>query len=133
MKRQALLLKDAFPEDRRSWEVNIEQLGGVGPNVTSRLEVYLESHLEEYPAWEFLAFCYQVQGHFVYAERIYKYLLEHRPGVARYHYYLGNVMWFTRKREAALDCWGEAVKLDPGGRAGNKAMKKMARMKKLAR
>jgi len=127
LKRQELMLKDAFPEDRALWEDYLRELGGIGPTVTAKLEVYLESNLEQAPAWEFLAFCYQVQGHFQYAARVFEHLLKQHPVEARYHYYLGNVKWFLKQRDEALDHWADAVKHDPGGAVGTKATKKMAK------
>ena len=129
-KRQVLMLKDAFPEDRLAWENYIKELGGIGPEVTAKLEVYLETNLDQYQAWEFLSFCYQVQGHFQYAYRVFMHLINQKPQEAKYHYYLGNVMWFLKKRNEAMGHWADALKYDPGGPVGTKAMKKVAKTKK---
>ena len=129
-KRQVLMLKDAFPEDRLAWENYIKELGGIGPEVTAKLEVYLETNLDQHQAWEFLAFCYQVQGHFQFAYRVFIHLIKQKPEEAKYHYYLGNVMWFLKKRKVAMGHWADALKFDPSGPVGTKAMKKVAKTKK---
>jgi tetratricopeptide (TPR) repeat protein len=128
--RMNLLLKDAFTEDRKMWEANILELGGVDSSVSSRLEVYLEGHLTQWPAWEFLGFCYQVQGLYKYALRVYEYLIKSFPEEARYHYYLGNVLAFRKKRKEAMKHYAEALTCDPDGPVGTRALKKISNLKK---
>ena len=128
-KRMKLLLKDAFPDDQKMWKTNISELGGVDSGVSSRLEVYLEKHLEQWPAWEFLGFCYQVQGLYTFALRVYQYLLQNFPEEPRYHYYIGNVYSFRKKRKEAMRHYADALTLDPDGLVGNRALKKISKLK----
>ncbi len=50
--------------------------------------------------------------HRLETERVLRAALEHYPGQARTHYYLGNLLAFRYRYEEALACWERAVQLE---------------------
>jgi tetratricopeptide (TPR) repeat protein len=112
------LMSTFLTEDRDRWVRFAGKVGGLSKAVLQNVEKLLSKEPENTQAREFLAYLYLSMGRSAAAVKVFKSLVDRRPGDARYTLYQGNALLAAGNANEAVGCWREAQAMDPEASPG---------------